>query len=69
MTVILRSKPPKPRKGDGRPFRAFRTDSSLDAKLAALATRHGLSRSEVLRQAINYVYAQEFEQGADGGAA
>lgn len=60
MTAILKSKPPKPKKNDGKPFRAFRTDEKLDAKLHALAQRHGLSRSEVMRQAIEYVYRQEF---------
>lgn len=60
MTVILRSKPPSPKKKDGKPFRAFRMTEALDAKLNALAQRHGLSKSEVLRQAIEHIYAQEF---------
>jgi hypothetical protein len=60
MTTILKSKPPKPKKDDGKPFRAFRTDPEIDAKLNALAMRHGLSKSEVLRQAIEHVYEQEF---------
>jgi hypothetical protein len=66
MQVVLRSKPPKPRKSDGKPFRGFRTDPTLDAKLNALAIRHGISKSEVMRQAIDYVYETEF---GTGGAA
>jgi predicted HicB family RNase H-like nuclease len=58
MTQILRSAPPKKRR-DGKPFRTFRLDPADDAKLKELAQRHGLSLSEVLRQAIEYVYAQE----------
>jgi ribosomal protein L20A (L18A) len=56
---ILKSAPPKAQKS-GKPFRTFRLNHAVDAKLAELAKRHGLSRSEVLRQAIDYVYNAEF---------
>lgn len=63
MAEILKSKPPKPRKLEGKPLRGFRTDPDTDMMMDALARRHGLTRSDVLRQAIAYVYAQEFGQG------
>lgn len=63
MATILQSKAPKPKRSDGKPFRGFRTDPGIDAKLNALAMRHGLSKSEVLRQAIEHIYEQEFGKG------
>ena len=55
MTTILKGRPPKP-KPQGKPFRAFRLDPEEDDKLTKLAERHGISRSEVLRQALNYAW-------------
>jgi hypothetical protein len=69
MATILKARPPKPKKADGKPFRGFRTDPILDARLDELARRHGLSKSEVLRQAVNHIYEQEFGLLEKPGAA
>jgi len=68
VTSIIKGKPPKA-KPTGKPFRAFRLDPEEDDKLTKLAQRHGISRSEVLRQALNYIWNQECGHVASKGGA
>lgn len=60
--VVLRPKE-KAKKPNSKPFRGFNLSDKTDAQIDALASKYGISRSELVREVIDQVYSGEFAKG------